>query len=123
MHWGIKMMDTDKSTDTTLEALFSEARAQPPELPDGLLARVTSDALALQPAPRRIIAWRDWIAGIGGVPGAAALVTASCVGFWIGLVPPDGIADLADTVWDSATIEEDFSDAGLNGFGWDSGEG
>ncbi|MFC6588937.1 hypothetical protein ACFQDZ_18430 [Sulfitobacter pacificus] len=45
------MMD-ENVNDTELEALFQQARATAPQMPDGLLARVLSDAETMQPAPR-----------------------------------------------------------------------
>ena len=84
------------------------------------MARVTADALSHVP---RKAGW-NWLAAIGGLPALGGLVTATCVGFWIGVAPPAGLPDLAGEVIGEAvvTAEEDAVPE-LDGFGWDLGEG
>ncbi len=123
MHWGLKMMDNNKDKDVRLESLFQDARATPPQMPDGLMARVLADAVALQPVAEKS-GWRGWLTGIGGLPALGGLLTASCLGFWIGVAPPAGVPDLAGQVLGvEAALDEDLDGAGLTGFGWDIGEG
>lgn len=113
--------------EAALEALFEGARALPPEVPKGLLVRVAADAEKARPKRR---GWRERIAGFGGVPGLGGLITASCVGFWLGVAPPAGLPDVAGAVLGVAAggLEEtaalDETDGGtLNAFGWDFEEG
>jgi hypothetical protein len=114
-------MTDDRVNDTELEALFQEARAMPPQMPEELMARVLADAEALQPAPRAVRGgWRAWIAALGGLPGMGGLVTASCLGFWLGVAPPTGLPDLAGTVLGvESTYEEDIGGGTYSAFGWD----
>lgn len=123
MHWGTKMKKPDKSMDDlALENLFEQARATPPQVPDALMTRVMADAQALQPRGKTA-GWRGWLMAIGGLPALSGLVTATCVGFWIGVMPPDGLPDLAGLVLtgqDSAELE---TDTDLTGLGWDIEEG
>ncbi|MFN3936202.1 MAG: dihydroorotate dehydrogenase [Gemmobacter sp.] len=81
-----------------LEALFAEARAEPPVPSEALLARVLADARAAQPRAAgpagspayRIRGWR-WrrILAPGG------LAAAGLAGFWLGYALPGPVADLA----------------------------
>lgn len=107
----------DNVTDTELDALFDTARAAPPKVPDALMARVVADAQTLQPRAR--IGWRGWLNGVGGVPALGGLITATCVGFWFGVAPPDSLPDLGGLAlgYDSSIV------ADTNGYGWDSEEG
>ncbi|QFT59248.1 hypothetical protein FIU94_10465 [Sulfitobacter sp. THAF37] len=115
-------MTKTEHDDAGLEALFAEARAHPPRVPDRLLARVAEDAQRLQPRAARATQRRGWWAVLGGLPGLGGLVTATCVGFWLGVAPPEGVPDFADQMLGSQAVAEeavpDFS-----GFGWDSEEG
>lgn len=107
--------------DRALESLFDAARADPPNAPDALMARVIADAQAFQPqtARRGWRAWQGWLRAIGGLPALGGLVTATCVGFWLGVAPPEGIPDLAGMVLEQqeSTVLEMATD--LTGFGWD----
>ncbi|MEW9919426.1 hypothetical protein AB2B41_07420 [Marimonas sp. MJW-29] len=116
-------MDRKHDSLDRLEALFEVARARPPEVPGALMARVLADAGALQPKARAA-GWRGWIAALGGMPALGGLVTATCVGFWLGVAPPEGLPDLAAAVLGGDALAEEALDApGLSGFGWDIGEG
>lgn len=110
--------DTD---DRMLESLFDAARADPPHVPDALLARVIADAQTFQPEIARTgwHAWRGRLRAIGGLPALGGLVTATCVGFWLGVAPPEGLPDLAGLVLgqQESTVLETATD--LTGFGWD----
>lgn len=118
MPWGMRMMD-ENVNDTELEALFQQARATAPQMPDGLLARVLSDAETMQPAPLRR-GWQAVFSALGGLPGMGGLITASCLGFWLGVAPPTGLPDLAGTVLGiENTLEADINVSTLTAFGWD----
>ncbi len=115
------MTDDKMMSDDALEALFEEARANPPAVPEGLMTRVAADAEWMQP---RRSSWRDWLANLGGLPGLGGLITASCVGFWLGVAPPEGIPDLAGSVLGAEILlEEDLNGGTLDAFGWDIEEG
>ena len=131
MHWGTMMntADTDKRDDDALEALFQQARSAPPEVPDGLLARVIADAEAARP-PRGSGIWRTLWQSIGGPAGLGGLVTATLVGVWIGVAPPERLPDIAAGLIDGEylsadsttdVLQDDLSE-GL-AFGWDIEEG
>lgn len=103
---------TDKDTNTpSLEALFETARATPPEMPEGLLAKVVADAERQMPAAakrRPMSRLRRWFETLGGGAGVGGLITATCVGFWIGVAPPDGLLAFGDALAGTAaddTIE------------------
>jgi len=101
--------------DETLERLLSEARAAPPAMPRGMLARLEAQALTVQP---RAALWRRMVDSIGGWAGLGGLVTATVVGFWIGVAPPDGIATQVDLL-----LGDDVTMPVLMGAGWDFDEG
>jgi len=103
-------------TDADLEDIFAAARATPPQVPDALMTRVRADAQAMQ--PRAKIGWGGWLRGLGGLPAMGGLVTATCVGFWIGVAPPDTLPDLGGLVLGF----EQTSDFETDGFGWDNSE-
>ena len=108
--------------DQTLESLLEQARAAPPEVPPGLMARVLEDARILQPSGETV-GWRGWVRAIGGLPALGGLVTATCVGFWLGFAPPDGMPDLAGQVLGQQDDIELEIATDLTGFGWDIEEG
>ena len=116
MHWGMMMTQRDAFD---LEAAFDAARVAPPQMPDGLLARVAEDALAYQPQPPL---WRRIFAAVGGAAGVGGLVTATAVGFWFGFTPPQTSVDplvLIGAV--ELAAEDDMTD--VLAFGWYSEEG
>lgn len=123
------MTDNEQTDDALLEGLFEQARATPVPVSDALMARVLADAQQMQ-APAQNSGWRAWLAALGGLPALGGLVTATCVGFWIGIAPPAGLPDLAGEVFgieDLSGIEMVFdgglTGGGLGGFGWDIEEG
>ena len=83
-----------------LEALFSEARMQSPQMSEGFQQKLLADALAHMPppsyarAPQRgglagiADAFGGWMA-LGGSAGGA--VCAGVVGLWLGLAPPTAL--------------------------------
>lgn len=111
--------------DSELDGLFDAARAQTPQVPGPLMDRVMRDALSAQGAAPT--GWRAWLATLGGAPGIGGLVSATCVGFWIGVAPPEGLPDLAGLVLGTNGVEtfehDPFSDIETGLFGWDIEEG
>lgn len=122
------MTKARQDNDAALEALFEADRAAPPKVPDALMARVMADATAQQPGPQsrvRTSLLARMFDAFGGAPAMGGLVTATCVGFWLGLAPPDGVPDLAAVIMG---VEQDVFLAELDGdtaigFGWDLEEG
>jgi hypothetical protein len=107
----MKMTDS-KLDDQALEAFFDAARADAPQVPDALMARVLADAAAEQRRPRP----RTWMVDLlGGGFGISGLITATCVGFWIGLAPPAGLPDLGGTLL--GTAQGDTGDLAYLDFG------
>lgn len=112
-----------------LDAVLDVARNAPPQMPVGLGARILADAEAnLPPVPLL----QRLMAAIGGTAGIGGLVTATVMGFWIGVAPPEAIGDPLAFVGagtfsqDAETdLDTDVDEAliGLGGFGWDSEEG
>lgn len=116
------MMDKDREIEA-LQALFQDARANPPAVPEALMTRILADAEALQPNASAG-GWRTWVAALGGLPALGGLVTATCVGFWLGFAPPAVLPDLAQEMLGVELLLDDSFDApGLSGFGWDIEEG
>lgn len=125
MRWDLKMTDKNQMNDTDLETLFEAARRAPPDVPEALMARVVADAQAVQPAAPF---WTRLTEALGGLPGLGGLVTAGCVGIWLGVSPPAYVPDLAGQVlgFESALDDEfdgDLDAVSLTGFGWDIEEG
>lgn len=95
---------TDQVTE--LEALFSEARRTPPQVPPGVEQRMLADALAHMPPPQALVTrseprapagfarFAEAFGGIAALGGAmAGLATACVTGFWLGFAPPSGVAE------------------------------
>ena len=106
-----------------LDDLFDAARAETPEVPQALMARVMADAAQAGNGAQTGARWHGWLAALGGARVLGGMVTATCVGFWIGVAPPQGVPDLAGLVLgqDSLELVEGETDSGL--FGWDIEEG
>jgi hypothetical protein len=106
--------------DAKLDELLVQARAAPPSVPERLAARVIADAAAVQPA-RGL--WPMLSEMLGGLPGLGGLVTATCVGIWLGIAPPENLPDLTGEILGFETVtDEDLEVVDLTGFGWDIGE-
>lgn len=103
-----------------LEALFAAARADPPAPSAAFRARVLADALVVQP---RAPLWRRLLTGVGGPAGVGAMITATCVGFWMGVAPPTtGLDPLP--VLESAGMTGGIDRAPeLFDFGWEGEDG
>lgn len=113
------MNDLDKDDDA-LDILFANARATPPDVPDALMARILSDAADVQPEGRK--GWRGWWRSLGGAPGLGGLVTATCVGFWLGVAPPAVLPDLSGQLLGQAsTLALDAETGRVTDTGTDTG--
>ena len=108
-------------TDTDLEALFDAALVDAPTVPDALMARVIADANSMQ--PKRSF-WSSLMDALGGLPALGGLVTATCVGVWLGVAPPSDLPDLAGQVMGFEMAYEDELDSfDMTGFDWELEEG
>lgn len=101
------MTMTDEKGDM-LDDLFAVARMQTPQPTDALMARVLADA-AGGPAPQRAVSrpglWAQLCQALGGWPAVGGLAAATVAGIWIGIAPPDGLENLADSViGDTVTV-------------------
>lgn len=104
-----------------LETAFEAARAAPPVMPDGLAARIVADAEAELP---RAPLWTRIMSAVGGPAGLGGLVTATVVGFWIGVAPPDTMFDPLALIGVEASVDAlDNDQTAFDGFGWDIEEG
>lgn len=88
-------------TDAELDTLFAAARRGTPEPDPAFLSRLADAAeqsVAPQPVPRPaqanvLVHLRQLL---GGWTGLAGLATATVAGFWIGVAPPQGLAETSD---------------------------
>ena len=116
MHWGMTMTQPDKFD---LEALFEDARAQPPQMRGDLTTRIIADSVAHLPS---VPLWRRVMAAVGGPAGLGGLVTATVAGFWIGVAPPvDRVDPLV--LFGAVETDETYDVTDLTGFDWDIEEG
>ena len=108
--------------DPELDLFFDAARQAAPMPSDAVMARILADAAAVQPVPPGGF-WPRWLVKIGGLPALGGLVSAACVGFWLGVAPPATLPDFAGHLLNvqSSTSEEYTGD--LADFGWDVEEG
>ncbi|MEE4187657.1 MAG: hypothetical protein V2I76_04315 [Roseobacter sp.] len=122
------MTQHDQSTDAALERLLAAARKTDEGLPDNLVQRVLADAEAFQPssyaAKNRQSGWfltfQGQLSRLGALGG---MITASAVGLWMGMYPPEVLDDLGivsglvqggDAL---GSLSEDAAE--VSGFGWD----
>lgn len=117
------MTQSDNAFD--LDAAFEAARNAPPQMPIGLSARILADAEANLP---RASLFERFMAAIGGTAGLGGLVTATVVGLWIGVAPPDGLGDPLQLIGVQVAAEDVDTDVDeafldLSAIGWDSEEG
>ena len=123
----MKMTENEQARLKAVENLLEETRASETSVSAELVHRVLSDAARVQPvAPSahkdraKAVRFKWCRFEVFGAFGG--LVTASCVGFWLGLNPPGalgGVDLLGAEPWDSAFVEDV---AEVSGFGWDVGE-
>lgn len=113
--------------DRDLEASFAAARRHVPPASSDLMARVLADAEALQPAapdisgPVRVKLFDRLVEACGGWPALGGLVTATMVGFWIGISPPSVIEEPTASLFEGADALALY-DVEFTGFGWDQEE-
>lgn len=116
------------SRDNDLDMLFKQARNAPPEPSTDFLARVLSDAEAMQPAAAGIMSApvkpRSGVAAffaglgnaIGGWPAVAGLATAAVTGLYIGISPPQSLSAPFNAAFGETSV---FSDTLEFGDGFD----
>lgn len=99
------MQDRDHRMDD-LDALFAEARGKPAKPSDDLMARILSDAVALQPPPPALAAppvpskgfFRGLADVFGGFGALAGMGSAAAAGLFIGFAQPSGLSGLSATL-------------------------
>ena len=105
MNWG--MMMTDKQMNDLDQLL---AKAHPPEMSEGLSARMLADADLVQAgwrkpttsmAPASPGIWGQLLNLLGGWPSLGGLATACAAGVWIGFAPPSFLPDPVQLVMGS----------------------
>ncbi len=83
-----------------LDALFAEARATRPEMPETLTARILAaaseeqsrqQASGFKADPPRRGTLALLVAALGGWTSVGGLVAASCTGLWIGIAGPEAL--------------------------------
>jgi hypothetical protein len=123
----MKMTRNDKERDRPLDDILADARAHLAPLPPDLLRRVLEDAARVQPIAKPVavrrrnifsLKWPDFqaLSVVGG------MVTACCVGFWLGISPPSALEDVVipgNGFWEPADLGDTVE---VSGFGWDTGE-
>ena len=105
-------MSTNQSVgdfdDSALDALFAQARAEPPaDLSDDFTARLVAASLEVQagfapPKPGWLARLRNSLAEIGGAPSLAGVGAAGLAGVWIGFAAPGSTGDLVNSVLQGA---------------------
>lgn len=96
------MMMTNPNDDM-LEDILAQARGLTAAPSDALMARVLTDADAMQPAPTAVSVpqrglWPRLMEVIGGWPAVSGLAAATIAGIWVGVAPPSSVQDLAATL-------------------------
>ena len=90
---------TDTMPEPDLEALFAQARAQPPQVdPDAQALQPRAPAPTARPRARRPGFWTRLAAVLGGATAVAGLGTAAMAGLLIGYVQPEPMVALADSM-------------------------
>ncbi len=112
------MTQKNPDTDQDLEVFFTAEQAADNRTSDALMAAVLRDAMAAQPLPAGIAtapkarwSWpRDLWDTMGGWAAAGALSACLVLGLSIGYTPPQGLADIAISVLETAGISTDDSE-------------
>lgn len=89
-------IDNQPMQDNELDLFFEAARQERAEPSDSLMAAIMADAQAQMPAADPLPAPKaqkaGWLSsifrGLGGLPAAASLATATVAGVWIGFTQP-----------------------------------
>ena len=94
-------MQDNRETDG-LDAFFDAARKETAVPSGDLLARIATEAVAVQKGsgptrqgPRYRSGWRGVLSAIGGWPSLAGLSVATLAGIWIGISPPASIEPIS----------------------------
>ena len=111
-----------------LEAYFEAARAETAAPSTELMARVLSDAHAVQdglmPSPdkgmARLAGLRRAFRAVGGWPAMAGLASATVAGVWIGATQPDALTPYTSFLQQDAALYQIDLPAGV-GFDIDEG--
>ncbi len=113
--------------ESPVEDILADARKHQISPPPDLVHRVLEDAARVQASAKPAAAgrksnfalkWRGF--QVFGVAGG--MVTACCVGFWLGISPPDALEDL-DVLGSGFWMPVYTGDSPeVSGFGWDTGE-
>jgi hypothetical protein len=115
-----------------LEVLLAEARAEPPEPSDALMARVLADARAEQGAqmlspraaePERTGLWAQVTQVFGGWRSLGGMAVAVCAGFWLGVSTPALMPGVDSVIYGYETESADDSLPDLTELGWYIEEG
>ncbi len=126
-------MTQPKDEQDWLDAALADLKETAPPS-EAFLARLTAEALAVQPAapgalparaePPKVSVLRQVLDVLGGWGGVGGLAMATCAGLAVGLANPVGLEDTMNTVlnWSigGATAGDTF---GGSAFGWDLEEG
>lgn len=122
------MTDKTEKDLIELDRLLDQAARDDTVVPQTLMARVLDDADTVQPVsvPMRTVRQSGFLArlsqSLGGWAGIGGLAAASCVGFWIGVSPPEALPDAGGFLLGVETGS--FGEAAeLTAFGWDIEEG
>lgn len=120
-------MNHDQDDMQALEEALHSAAARPPDVPQGLMARVLADAeraqrvdIAAPPSPGL---WAVVRSNLGGWQGLGGLVAATCAGFWIGISPPDMVPSADDVIFGALQASAYDAVADTFAFGWELEEG
>ncbi|MCV6824977.1 MULTISPECIES: hypothetical protein [Halocynthiibacter] len=94
-----------------LDGFFAAEKQAVNEPSTDFMARVLRDAEDIQdafapqaPSPKPKPIWEALIGAIGGWRSVAGLATATIVGVWIGVSPPESLDGLASFVWSEDAV-------------------
>lgn len=111
-----------------LDDMFAQAQHNTPAPSAELMSRVLGDAITAQPVvaatktPARLGLFARISDVLGGWPAMGGLVTATVLGFLVGVSPQERIGDPAAALFEQPGDALALFDAGLNGLGWDMEE-
>lgn len=92
-------MVDDTEDDAALDALFSAAKASPPEVSQNFLEQLNAEADASLPRPVTTPTpiQPPWVGKLKGLFAASGLSGAAVLGIWIGFVMPETISTFTQT--------------------------
>lgn len=98
MNWGTNM-DSKKTEDRMLDALFEAGKAEAPRPTDAFLARLAAEADEALPRPHAVPAVRppqvSLFTRFTALFAASGLSGAAALGVWIGFVMPDLVTSVS----------------------------